>query len=80
MVASSFKWNYGTACMKLYEYWTLQRIFFEIYSGSNKVAYCILYVLYPVRGVEPVFNGKHLIKKKIYMLHFVLKKNHLNMF
>ena len=74
MVESSFEWNFGTDCMKLYECWTLPRIFFEIYSASNKVAYCILYVLYPVRGVKPVFNGKHSIKKKIYMLHFVLKK------
>ena len=76
MAESSFEWNFGTACMKLYEYWTLPRIFFEIYSASNKVAYCILYyiVLYPVSVVKPFFNGKHLIKRKIYMLNFVLTK------
>ena len=76
MAESSFEWNFGTACMKLYEYWTLPRIFFEIYSASNKVAYCILYciVLYPVSVVKPFFNGKYLIKKKIYMLNFALKK------
>ena len=62
--------------MKLYKYWTLSRIFFEVYSVSNKVAYCILYytVLYPVSGDKPFFNGKHLIKRKIYMLNFVLTK------
>ena len=62
--------------MKLYEYWTLPRIFFGIYSASNEVGYFILYgiVLYPVSGVKPFFNGKHLIKRKIYMLHFVLEK------
>ena len=52
-------------------------IFFETYSASNKVAYCILYyiVLYPVSVVKPFFfNDKHLIKRKIYMLNFVLKK------
>ena len=56
MVESSFEWSFGTACMKLYEYWTLPRIFFEIYSASNKVAYCILHyiVLYPVSaGLYP---------------------------
>ena len=63
-------WN----CM--HEYWTLPGIFFETYLASNKVAYCILYyiVLYTVSGVKPFPNGKHLIKRKIYMLHFVLKK------
>ena len=72
MVETSFEWNFGTACMKLYEYWTLSRMFFEIYSASNKVAFCILYyiVLYPVSGFKPFFNGKHLIKRKIYMLNF----------
>ena len=76
MAESSFEWNFGTACMKLYEYWTLPRIFFEIYSASNKVAYCILYyiVLYPVSVVKPFFNGKYLIKRKICMLNFALKK------
>ena len=41
--------------MKLYEYWTVPMIIFEIYSAANKVAYCILYyiVLYPVSGVKP---------------------------
>ena len=73
---SSFEWNFGTARMKLYEYWTLPRIFFEIYSASDKATYCILYyiVLYPVSGVKPFFKGKHLIKRKVYMFNFVLKK------
>ena len=56
MVESSFELNFGTACIELYKYWTLPRIFFEIYSASNKVAYCILYyiVLYPVSsGLYP---------------------------
>ena len=46
------------------------------YSASNKMEYFILYciVLYPVSDVKPFFNGKHLIKRKIYMLHFVLEK------
>ena len=76
MAESSFEWNFGTASMKLYKYWTLPRIFFEIYSASNKVAYCILYyiVLYPVSVVKPFFNGKYLIKRKICMLNFALKK------
>ena len=76
MVVTSFQWNFGTASMKLYEYWTLSRIFFEIYSASNKVAYFILYyiMLYPVSGVKPFLNGNNLIKRKIYMFNFVLKK------
>ena len=76
MVETSFEWNFKTACMELYKYWTLPRIFFEIYLASNKVAYCILYhtVIYPASGVKPFFNGKDLIKRKIYMLNFVLKK------
>ena len=50
MFESSFEWNFGTSCMKLYKYWTLPWIIFEIYSAFNKVAYCIFYyiVLYPV--------------------------------
>ena len=38
-------------------------------ASFYKVAYCILYyiVLYFVRGVKPLFNGKHLIKRKIYV-------------
>ena len=75
MVETSFEWNFGTACMKLYEYWTLPRIFFEIYSASNKVAYCNLYyIVLLVSSVKSFFIGKHLIKRKIYMLNFVLKK------
>ena len=61
MVEFSFEWNFGTACMKLYEYWTLPRIFFEIYSASNNVAYCILYyiVLNPVSaGLYPSTFGE----------------------
>ena len=60
MVETSFEWNFGTACMKFYEYWTLPRIIFEIYSASNKVSYCITFyyiVLYPASGVKPFFNG-----------------------
>ena len=72
MVESSFEWNFGTACMKLYEYWTLPRIFSEIYSASNKAAYYILYYIVYILSV--FFNVKHLIKRKIYMLNFVLKK------
>ena len=50
MFESSFEWNFGTSCMKLYKYWTLPWIIFEIYSAFNKVEYCIFYyiVLYPV--------------------------------
>ena len=54
IVESNFEWNFGTACMKFYE---------------HTVAYCILYyiVLYTLIGVKPLFNGKHLIKNKIYV-------------
>ena len=52
-----------------------------IYSASNKISYCITFyyiVLYRASGVKPFFNvfflNWNLIRRKIYMLNFVLKK------
>ena len=42
--------------MKLHENWTLQRMFFEIYSASKKLDIVICIILYKLH-----FNGDHLI-------------------
>ena len=58
MVEPNFELNLETACIELYENWTMPRMFFEIYSASKKlhIAFCMLY---PVSGVKLPFNCKH---------------------
>ena len=78
MVESNFELNFRTACMELYENWTLPRIFFEIYSASKKlhIAFCMLY---PVSGVKLLLNCKHFLGRKNYVA-FYTSKGHLKSF